>query len=61
MTEDIHIYYDIIEALDEGDFSVSKWEADFIDGLLRDRPGALSQKQRDVIDRMNEQYLDGRE
>lgn len=45
-----------IEALDEGDFEVTKWESDFLANLLEDRPPFLSDRRVEVLERMCEKY-----
>jgi hypothetical protein len=45
-----------IEALDEGPFEVSKWEADFLDSLLDKEPYTLTERQVDVLKDMCEKY-----
>jgi hypothetical protein len=46
-----------LKDLDESEHDVSSWEADFIENVLYgDYDGPLSEKQRDVIYRMQEKY-----
>lgn len=55
-TED---YYHLLELIDESPANVTKWESDFIQSLLHERPGSLTANQKGVIERMAEKYLDG--
>jgi hypothetical protein len=50
-------YYRKLELIDQSGTEVSKWEANFLEHLLHDRPGYLSVKQKSVIDDMAEKYL----
>lgn len=45
-----------IQALDEGPYEVSKWEADFLASLLENEPYALTEKQVDALRQMCEKY-----
>ena len=50
----------ILNEIDNGDFEVSDWEADFIQSILRQSKQwtfKLSNKQKAVIERMEEKYL----
>lgn len=56
----IPYYLDLLEELDSLDTPVSDWEANFLESLLEkcEQNGfTISQKQKDVIDRMKEKYL----
>ena len=49
---------DIIEAIDQGSCTVTDWEAEFLETLVRYGPSpSLSPKQRAVLTRMAEKYL----
>jgi hypothetical protein len=48
---------EILTALDTGAHDVTRWEADFLDSLLR-QTYPLTPKQRHVLARMAERYLD---
>lgn len=55
-------YQRLIEALDEGDFELTGWEASFLESLLEkmeddSRPFWLSPKQMAVLDRMEKHHL----
>jgi len=50
----------ILNEIDNGDFEVTDWEADFIQSILRQSKQwtfKLSNKQKAVIERMEEKYL----
>ena len=50
--------FDVIEALDQGPYDVSNWEAEFLETLIRyGKEPRISQKQRAVLVRMAQQYL----
>lgn len=49
-------YRQFLQAIDEGDYDVSDWEAEFLENLLaQQRP--LSDKQVAVVRRMAHKYL----
>jgi hypothetical protein len=50
-------YYRILTKIDESPFEVTKWESEFIEHLLSDRPGWLSTRQRELIEDMAKKYL----
>lgn len=50
----------ILNEIDNGDFEVSDWEADFIQSILRQSKQwtfKLSDRQKAVIEEMEEKYL----
>ena len=50
----------ILNEIDNGDFEVTDWEADFIQSILRQSKQwtfKLSDRQKAVIERMEEKYL----
>ena len=49
-------YWNLLEELDSMEKEVTDWEAKFIDSMLN--YGVLSEKQKIVIDKMKEKYLD---
>jgi hypothetical protein len=50
-------YLQYLEDIDVGGYEVSKWEADFLDNMLRARPQQMSEKQQETVRRMVEKYL----
>ena len=50
-------YLQFLEEIDAGPYDVTKWEADFIDDMLKHRPQQMSLKQQDIVRRMAKQYL----
>ena len=50
-------YLEFIDAIDDGAFEVSAWEADFIESMLRNRPQRLSERQQETIRRLAKKYL----
>lgn len=55
--DDTDYYMQFVEALDNGPFEVSNWEADFLSSLLERRPKTITEKQLDIIKRMSTKYL----
>lgn len=58
MSEEMKYYMQYIEALDEGNFEVSDWEAGFLESLIENPPRFLTSKQHAILHRMVERYLD---
>jgi len=50
-------YLQFLEEIDDGDYEVSDWEAEFLESMLKRRPQSLSPKQQEIIIRMAKQYL----
>jgi len=57
MGTEFQYYYNLLEEIDNNNIEVTKWEADFIDNLLFNRPTNLTPKQIFIIDQMKERYL----
>ena len=57
MEERDRYYWDLLEELDLLDHPVSEWEASFLESVLGNPNRPLSDKQKNVIDRMKEKYL----
>lgn len=54
-------WFSVVKAIDHADVSVSAWEAEFLESLLKQRPETLTPKRQAVLDAMADKYLDGRE
>jgi hypothetical protein len=55
MTADSYLQY--VEALDAAPVEVSRWEAEFLESLLAQKPATFSPKQIAILERMVKQYL----
>lgn len=49
-------YRDILRDIDSEDIEISEWETKFIENLLYQYKGRLSQRQKQVIQKMGEKY-----
>ena len=50
-------YQQYLDDIDSGDFSLSDWEIEFVETLLKHQPFLLSEKQAAALRRMAEKYL----
>jgi hypothetical protein len=50
-------YLQYLEEIDELGVEVSRWEADFLESMLKQRPQRLSQKQQEIVRCMAKRYL----
>lgn len=58
--EDEPDWFEVAERIDrlaEEGLEVTDWEADFLESILRQKGGRLSEKQVRVLRRMREKYL----
>ncbi len=47
---------DGLEEIDVGDFDVTGWEADFLQSILHEWEGPLTERQRESAEKMIEKY-----
>lgn len=50
-------YLQYLETIDDGDYDVTAYEAQFLEDMLKHRPQQMSVKQQDVVRRMARKYL----
>jgi len=54
---DSEYYLQFLEEIDAGNHTLTNWEIDFTEDMLKNRPYSLTDNRKEVIRRMTRKYL----